>query len=112
MDVIHSACTDVEGDERILYLLLLSGEECVLRWRKTLMPFEGLGSMSAMLLVITVITIGAIMAVRTKMRQNAGMNKLYQEKLETMEDSNPKRTETDEVQDLLDNLKKDIDKDE
>ena len=40
------------------------------------------------------------------------MNKLYQEKLETMEDSNPKRTETDEVQDLLDNLKKDIDKDE
>ena len=78
------------------------------------MTFEGLGSMSAMLLIITIITIGAVMALRNKMRENAGINKIAEKKLEEMKEQEPdlpkEKEQVDDVQNLLDDLNKELDK--
>ena len=70
--------------------------------------------MSGMLVIITVITIGAVMALRNKMRENAGINKIAEKKIEEMKEQEPDLTEekekVDDVQNLLDNLNKELDK--
>ena len=67
-----------------------------------------------MLVIITVITIGAVMALRNKMRENAGINKIAEKKIEEMKEQEPDLTEekekVDDVQNLLDNLNKELDK--
>ena len=68
---------------------------------------DGLGSMSAMLIIISIIAIGAIMAVRNKMANK----KLRRSQMEAREDPRPERTEQPEsdVNKALDDLKKDVD---
>ena len=69
---------------------------------------EGLGSMSAMLIMISIIAIGAIMALRNKMANK----KLRRSQMEQpREDPRPERTEQPEsdVNKELDDLKKDVD---
>ena len=68
---------------------------------------DGLGSMSAMLIMISIIAIGAIMAVRNKMANK----KLRRSQMEAREDPRPERTEQPEsdVNKALDDLKKDVD---
>ena len=68
---------------------------------------DGLGSMSAMLIMISIIAIGAIMAVRNKMANK----KLRRSQMEAREDPRPERTEPPEsdVNKALDDLKKDVD---
>ena len=54
------------------------------------------------------------MALRNKMRENAGINKIAEKKLEEMKEQEPDLTEekekVDDVQNLLDNLNKELDK--
>lgn len=67
-----------------------------------------------MLLIITIITIGAVMALRNKMRENAGINKIAEKKLEEMKEQEPdlpkEKEQVDDVQNLLDDLNKELDK--
>ena len=54
------------------------------------------------------------MALRNKMRENAGINKIAEKKIEEMKEQEPDLTEekekVDDVQNLLDNLNKELDK--
>tara|TARA_B100000470_G_scaffold218365_1_gene203740 strand:+ start:258 stop:476 length:219 start_codon:yes stop_codon:yes gene_type:complete len=69
------------------------------------MPFEGLGSMSAMLIMISIIVIGALMAIRNKKAKfKEGRNKPSTEPTERVE---PKK-ESSDVGSQLDQLKKDV----
>ena len=69
------------------------------------MPFEGLGSMSAMLIMISIIVIGALMAIRNKKAKfKEGRNKSKSEPTERVE---PKEEPSD-VGSQLDQLKKDV----
>ena len=61
---------------------------------------EGLGSMSAMLIIISIITIGAIMAVRNKTR---AVSKKPESKPEPVTD-----TATTDIDDKIDQLKRDV----
>ena len=72
------------------------------------MTFEGLGSMSGMLIIITIITIGAVMALRSKLRENSGLKPLDKDGKKPSEASEPEPRE--DVQDQLDNLNKELDK--
>ena len=65
--------------------------------------------MSAMLLIITIITIGAVMALRNKMRENAGLKPLDKDGKKPSEAPEPEPRE--DVQDQLDDLNKELDKD-
>ena len=66
---------------------------------------EGLGSMSAMLVIISIITIGAIMAVRNKTR-----GKIVKDAIEPEPKSEPEPVTdtTTEIDDKLDQLKRDV----
>ena len=65
---------------------------------------EGLGSMSAMLIIISIITIGAIMAVRNKTR-----GKIVKDAIEPEPESEPEPvTATTDIDDKLDQLKRDV----
>ena len=68
---------------------------------------QGLGSMSAMLIIISIIAIGAVMALRNKMANK----KLRRSQMEARDDPRPERTEQPEsdVNKELDDLKKDVD---
>ena len=54
------------------------------------------------------------MALRNKMRENSGINKIAEKKIEEMKEQEPDLTEekekVDDVQNLLDNLNKELDK--
>jgi|TARA_B100001245_G_scaffold149925_1_gene112120 hypothetical protein len=66
---------------------------------------EGLGSMSAMLIIISIITIGAIMAVRNKTRGTVS------KKTESKPQPEPEPvtdTATTDIDDKLDQLKRDV----
>ena len=66
---------------------------------------EGLGSMSAMLIIISIITIGAIMAVRNKTRGTVS------KKTESKPQPDPEPvtdTATTDIDDKLDQLKRDV----
>ena len=75
---------------------------------------EGLGSMSAMLIMISIIAIGAIMAVRNKMankrlrRSQMGQINLDGKRPEQGHEHSESQPETD-VNKALDDLKKDVD---
>ncbi|SVC30588.1 uncharacterized protein METZ01_LOCUS283442 [marine metagenome] len=73
------------------------------------MTFEGLGSMSGMLIIITIITIGAVMALRSKLRENSGLKPLDKDGKKPSEAPEPEPRE--DVQDQLDDLNKELDKD-
>ena len=65
---------------------------------------EGLGSMSAMLIIISIITIGAIMAVRNKTRA-------VSKKTESKPQPEPEPvtdTATTDIDDKIDQLKRDV----
>ena len=62
-----------------------------------------------MLLIITIITIGAVMALRNKMRENAGLKPLDKDGKKPSEAPEPEPRE--DVQDQLDDLNKELDKD-
>ena len=66
---------------------------------------EGLGSMSAMLIIISIITIGAIMAVRNKTR-----GKIVKDTIEPEPKSEPEPVTdtTTDIDDKLDQLKRDV----
>ena len=67
---------------------------------------EGLGSMAAMLVIISIITIGAIMAVRNKTR-----GKIVKDAIEPEPKSEPEPvtdTATTDIDDKLDQLKRDV----
>ena len=66
---------------------------------------EGLGSMSAMLVIISIITIGAIMAVRNKTR-----GKIVKDTIEPEPKSEPEPVTdtTTDIDDKLDQLKRDV----
>ncbi|SVC72332.1 uncharacterized protein METZ01_LOCUS325186 [marine metagenome] len=66
---------------------------------------EGLGSMSAMLVIISIITIGAIMAVRNKTR-----GKIVKDAIEPEPKSEPEPVTdtTTDIDDKLDQLKRDV----
>lgn len=66
---------------------------------------EGLGSMSAMLIIISIITIGAIMAVRNKTR-----GKIVKDAIEPEPKSEPEPVTdtTTDIDDKLDQLKRDV----
>ncbi len=69
------------------------------------MPFEGLGSMSAMLIMISIIVIGALMAIRNKKAKfKEGRNKSKSEPTERVES----KKESSDVGSQLDQLKKDV----
>ena len=69
------------------------------------MPLEELGSMSVMLIMISIITIGALMAIRNKKSQfKEGRNKPKTEPTERVE---PKE-ESSDVGSQLDQLKRDV----
>ena len=65
---------------------------------------EGLGSMSAMLVIISIITIGAIMAVRNKTRGKIVKNTEPEPKPEP----EPVTDTTTDIDDKLDQLKRDV----
>ena len=69
---------------------------------------DGLGSMSAMLIMISIIAIGAIMAVRNKMANK----KLRRSQMEAREDPRPETSEPEQsstdVDKILDDMKKDV----
>lgn len=70
------------------------------------MTFEGLGSMSAMLIMISIIVIGALMAIRNKKAKfKEGRNKRVSS--EPTERVEPKK-ESSDVDSQLDQLKKDV----
>lgn len=54
------------------------------------------------------------MALRNKMRENAGINKIAEKKLEEMKEQEPdlpkEKEQVDDVQNLLDDLNKELDK--
>ena len=66
---------------------------------------EGLGSMSAMLVIISIITIGAIMAVRNKTR-----GKIVKDAIEPEPKSEPEAVTdtTTDIDDKLDQLNRDV----
>tara|TARA_Y100001947_G_scaffold11625_1_gene8888 strand:+ start:25 stop:246 length:222 start_codon:yes stop_codon:yes gene_type:complete len=66
---------------------------------------EGLGSMSAMLVIISIITIGAIMAVRNKTR-----GKIVKDAIEPepKPEPEPVTDTTTDIDDKLDQLKRDV----
>lgn len=69
------------------------------------MPFEGLGSMSAMLIMISIIAIGALMAIRNKKSKfKEGRNKPRTEPTERIQ----QKEEPSDVGSQLDQLKRDI----
>ena len=71
---------------------------------------EGLGSMSAMLIMISIIAIGAIMAVRNKMA-NKKLRRSQMGQID-LDGKRPERSESQpetDVNKALDDLKKDVD---
>ena len=74
---------------------------------------EGLGSMSAMLLIISLIVIGAVMAVKNKIvnkrlrRSQVAETEKVSENAKSEPDQQPTES-TQDVDKLLDNLKKDV----
>lgn len=66
---------------------------------------EGLGSMSAMLVIISIITIGAIMAVRNKTRGTIAKDTIEPEPKPEPE---PVTDTTTDIDDKLDQLKRDV----
>ena len=75
---------------------------------------EGLGSMSAMLIIISIIAIGAVMAVRNKMANKRLRRSQMQGEidLEGEHQQGKKRPQTESETDVnkeLDDLKKDVD---
>jgi hypothetical protein len=79
---------------------------------------DGLGSMSAMLIMISIIAIGAVMALRNKMankrlrRSQVGQIDLDGKKPEEQGKKRPERTDPSgtDVNKELDDLKRDVDK--
>ena len=74
--------------------------------------YEGFGSMSAMLLIITIITIGAIISVKNKIKRG------HSKSVEKGKDPEPieeqaelTKQNPDDVQNQLDDLNKELDKD-
>ena len=70
---------------------------------------DGLGSMSAMLIIISIIAIGAVMALRNKMaNKKLRLSQMEQPREDPRpETSEPEQSSTD-VDKILDDMKKDV----
>ena len=76
---------------------------------------QGLGSMSGLLVIISIITVGMIMAIRNKKSKfNEGRNKpKTQQKVESQSERQPEshtEQKTNDVDSLLEKLKEDVEK--
>ena len=75
---------------------------------------EGLGSMSAMLLIISIIAIGAVMAIKNKIaNKRRRRSQLVEGKPKSEHPDQPeqgRKTPTEDVNKQLDDLRKDVDK--
>lgn len=71
---------------------------------------EGVGSMSAMLLIISIIAIGAIMAVKNKMSNRKQTRKVTETEGTEIPESEPEPKKNTDIDSLIGDLEKDLGK--